>query len=189
MSVTRVRTSSGWADLSKTGPQGPPGPVGPPGPTGTWLAVQHIDGGGAEVAAPATGTEVGRNGPGTDWRLIYTPAVNCWWNVIYNIGQIQKTVSGWAYCYLDLALLAGSAPIPAVPGMVGVASGGLVARNINTAYGPSGSDYTTLAIHKRLPLSAGGTYTLQPFWSATGTGWLINHSAATFWAQAEAYPR
>jgi hypothetical protein len=135
------------------GPEGPQGlqgatggigPQGPPGPAGGWLAAQHIDGTGTETAAPATGTEIGKSGTGTDWRLTYTPLVDCWWDVTYNIGSIRKTVAGWAYCYMDLYLLAGSAAIPAVPGMAGVAAGGFLARNINTAYGPGGSEYTSL---------------------------------------------
>ena len=31
MTVPRVKTSTGWVDLVKVGPQGPPGPPGPPG--------------------------------------------------------------------------------------------------------------------------------------------------------------
>jgi hypothetical protein len=139
------------------------------------LDVQQIDGSDTAVsfkAFPANGSELGRDmAAGSDWRLAYTPPVDAWWEFTYRIPQIHKNAAGWFYFNLDVELLAGSGSIPATATTQGVAPGGPITRDIQPLYGPGGSEYCSIEATKRVPLTAGATYTLRPLIGYSGSGW------------------
>jgi hypothetical protein len=179
------------------GIQGPPGagtvPAGPaggalsgvyPNPgiadravTSRQLLLDHqiIDGGqpvNLLVPCPASGSEIGRNmQAGVDWRLSYTPPVDCWWEFSYRVPQVTKTADGWAHFILDI-VLAGSA-IPATATTQPVAVGAAITRGIVSLYGPSANQYGLAEAKRTVPLTGGLPYTLRPYISYAGAGWAI----------------
>lgn len=138
------------------------------------LDSQQIDGfsgTNVAVAAPASGSELGRNlASGTDWRLAYTPPVDCWWDVSYRV-EVNKTVAGWAYIFLSLKVL--NSAIPATATTPAYAAGSGIGRAITALYGPGGSEYGYVEMRRRVALTAGLPYALQPVLTYAATGWAM----------------
>lgn len=141
------------------------------GGVGVEVGEQWVGGSGATlgtvVALPNPAAELGRAGAGTDFRLTCSPVYNCWWDIEYYIGEAFRTVDAWSYGIIDVYLLAGSTAIVATGSHPAQAAGDILVRAINSAYGPTGPVYIQLIAKARIPVVAGGTYTVFAKWDAT----------------------
>jgi hypothetical protein len=171
--AVRVRTSSGWQDIALVGPAGPAGGVldarrisgqynGYQGPNNITTAIQmYTD---LSAAVPL--------------RLSYTPPIDCWWDVGFDVGIVQKNDANYHYCYGGIQLTPGD-----VDG-VSDCSGHLVTQHASV------NQYEARQVRRLFKLAAGVPYVASAVLGpASGGSWSYYAGSAQMWMEALAYAR
>lgn len=140
------------------------------------------------IALPSAGGELGASGMGSSMRFTYTPPVDCWWEVSYEMNQVMRSVAGWKYMFIDMLLHAGTMPAIAGAQRSHVANDQL-ARGILSLYGAGGPQYGSVICRKILGLSAGVTYTVKPNLGAEDANFNAFFDDEQWTAYAKAWPR
>ena len=164
MTAIRYYDVAAGAWKTITTAQGPPGPQGAKGDKGdvglALLDVQRMFGQNNGYRTVTTGQQITVNAAATiGLQLVYTPPVDCWWEVDFHMGLVQKTDA--AYHYMQPSINLSPADVDGI-GVMGIDT--LTQHLTVQTFEP----HNMRALFK---LAAGIAYTTYPVVAMSGGTW------------------
>lgn len=95
MTVPRIKTSAGWVDLQKVGPQGP-------SPLLDFRSIYGASDTYSAAIGPSATVDIS-NGS-VPLALTYTPPVPVWWETFLNVGLLSKEDAAYGLAYVILLI-------------------------------------------------------------------------------------
>jgi len=121
-------------------------------------------------------------------KLEYTAEVDCWWEVTFQVGIVQKVDGNYHYSYGLVKLGPTSDGFPAITGHVARVANDAVGHDLQTQHGGV-NNFASRKVTRRYPVAAGDFNELWFVGSGSGGTWNYYKGGAHMWAEGKVYAR